>query len=120
MPWQRGDFIHHLNMNIALANDNNFENILSENNKVIVKYYADWCGSCKLFSPKYKRLSADERFIGISFMDVNAEENELARKKAGVDNLPFFAIFHNGILIEATAAAKEEAVVDLLDKLKAL
>lgn len=90
---------------------------VSGNNKVIIKYFADWCGSCKLFAPKYKRLSNDERFEGISFLEVNAEENETARAAAGVDNLPFFAIFSNGKLLEGTATSKEEKVVELLEKL---
>lgn len=90
---------------------------VSGNEKVIIKYYADWCGSCKLFAPKYKRLSNDERFKGVSFLEVNAEENEMARAAAGVDNLPFFAIFKNGKLVEGTATSKEEKVVELIEKL---
>lgn len=90
---------------------------VSGNEKVIIKYYADWCGSCKLFAPKYKRLSNDERFKGISFLEVNAEENEIARSAAGVDNLPFFAIFSDGKLVEGTATSKEDKVVELLEKL---
>lgn len=104
-------------MALIQATDTDFMNYLQQNEKVVVKYYADWCGSCKLFSPKYKRLSADERFKNITFLDVNAEENPEARKKAGVNNLPSFAIFKNGQLVELIATSKEEAVVELLEKL---
>ena len=106
-------------MAVDKATDNEFETNLSSNDKVIVKYYADWCGSCKLFAPKFKRLSNDERFEGITFLDVNAEENEVARKKAGVDNLPFFAAFKGGELIASGPTSKEDVVVDMLEKLKA-
>ena len=97
--------------------DSNFAEQLSTNEKVIVKYFADWCGSCKLFAPKYKRLANDERFADITFLDVNAEENPQARAAANVSNLPFFAIFRNGQLLETLSASKEEAVVELLGKL---
>ncbi|MEQ8623723.1 MAG: thioredoxin family protein [Vicingaceae bacterium] len=99
--------------------DKEFETSLSDNDMVMVKYYADWCGSCKLFSPKYKRLSNNDRFGGVTFLDVNAEENEVARKRAGVDNLPFFAAFKNGELIASGPTSKEENVVEMLEKLKA-
>ena len=97
--------------------DADFSTALSEHDKVIVKYYADWCGSCKLFSPKFRRLSEDARFRGVTFLDVNSETNPDARMRAGVDNLPFFATFRNGELVEGGATAKEETVVAMLDRL---
>ena len=105
-------------MAVNKIDDSTFENELSNNAKVIVKYYADWCGSCKLIAPKFRRLSEDERFKGYSFLEVNAEENENARKLAGVDNLPFFAAFKDGKLLEGKATSKEEKIVELLDALK--
>lgn len=104
-------------MAVLVNTDKDFEKTLSENSKVIVKYYADWCGSCKLFTPKFKRLSEDERFIGITFININAEENELARKKANVDNLPFFAVFKDGKIIDGIPTSKEDVVVELLNKI---
>lgn len=104
-------------MPVILSSDTDFSDLLSAHEKVVVKFYADWCGSCKLFSPKFKRLSDDERFAGTVFLDVDAEKNESARKLAGVDNLPFFATFKNGQLQEATATSKEETLVAMLEKL---
>ncbi|MEH0156838.1 thioredoxin family protein [Limibacter armeniacum] len=105
-------------MAVIDANDSNFNQLLAENHTAIVKYYAGWCGSCRLFKPKYKRLSGDERFEGVAFLDVNAEESPEARKLAGVDNLPFFAVFKDGQLVEGVSTSKEDAVVELLGKLK--
>ncbi len=107
-------------MAVEVVTDSNFHSALTAHERVVVKYYADWCGSCKLFAPKFRRLSDDERFAGIKFLDVNAEENPEARKIAGVDNLPFFAIFHNGQLIGGQATSKEEQVVAMLEQLKVL
>jgi thioredoxin 1 len=104
-------------MAVTVLNDSNFSDSLLKSDKTIVKYFAGWCGSCRLFSPKYKRLSDDERFQGVEFVDVNAEESPEARKLAGVTNLPFFAIFEGNKLIDAVSTSKEEAVVELLNKL---
>jgi thiol-disulfide isomerase/thioredoxin len=104
-------------MSVQLSDDSKFNQDLSQNEKVVVKYYADWCGSCKLFSPKYKRLSDDERFMDIAFLDVNAEKNPESRKAASVDTLPYFAVFKNGVLVDKVSTTKEEVFLDLLAKL---
>jgi len=104
-------------MSVNVSTDQDFKTNLESNDKVVVKYFANWCGSCKLFAPKYRRLSDDDRFGGITFLDVNAEENPEARKMAGVSNLPFFAVFQNGKLVDGAATNKEDKVVELLEKL---
>jgi thiol-disulfide isomerase/thioredoxin len=106
-------------MAVTLLTDADFKSNIDSHDKVVVKYYADWCGSCKLFAPKFKRLSGDERFAGVEFAEVNAEENPEARKAAGVDNLPFFATFKNGQLVKGESTSKEEFVVGMLEELKA-
>lgn len=103
---------------VQLSTDADFETLIKSKDKVIVKYFADWCGSCKLFAPKYKRHAADENNADILFLDVNAEENEIARNLGGVDNLPFFATFKNGVLLEGTATSKEEYLQKMLDDLR--
>jgi thioredoxin 1 len=102
-------------MTIEKLNDSEFETYLKSNEKVVVKFMADWCGSCKLFAPKFKRLAEDEKYKGIKFIEINAEENENARRLSGVDNLPFIALFKSGEKIEGRATAKEEKVIELIE-----
>lgn len=104
-------------MAVDLATDSDFEAKIASNKKVVVKYFADWCGNCRLFAPKYKRLSGEDRFAEVAFLDVNAELNPGARKAGGVTNLPYFAIFKDGKFVEGFAGSKEDAVVDLISKL---
>ncbi len=104
-------------MAVIDSTDADFSQLINDNSKVVVKYYADWCGTCRLFNPKYKRLSGDERFQDVTFLNVNAENNAEARKTGGVTNLPYFAIFKDGNFVEAIASGKEEPVVELIQKL---
>ncbi len=102
---------------LQTATDNDFEALLKSNTKVVVKYYADWCGACKLFSPKFKRHANNEDNANVLFLDVNAEENENARKLGGVDNLPYLATFKNGVLLEGAATSKEEYLQKMIEDL---
>ncbi|WP_027003390.1 thioredoxin family protein [Hugenholtzia roseola] len=102
---------------VEILTDNEGKTQLAAQEKAIVKYFASWCGSCRLIKPKYNRLSEDERFKGIAFLDVDAENSPELRQLAGVTNLPYFAIFEKGVLKEGIATNKEEAIVELLGKL---
>lgn len=106
-------------MAVIKATDADFQSALSSQPLTVVKYYADWCGSCKLISPKFRRMSEDARFSGIQFLEVNAEENEQARHAAGVNNLPFFASFRGTTLAEGLATSREESILEILEHLQA-
>lgn len=104
-------------MPVLVVGDSELDETLSTHQKVIIQYHADWCGSCKLFAHKFRRMSEDQRFQSITFISINSENNPVARKLASVDNLPFFATFRDGILVEKTATANEKTVVRLLEGL---
>lgn len=103
-------------MAIIQATDQDFQEVLQNHERVVVKYFADWCGNCRLFSPKFKRMADNEEFAGVAFVDVNAETSPEARKLAGVSNLPFFAVFKNGQLVEGAATSKEDLVQEMIRK----
>ncbi|MCB0278086.1 MAG: thioredoxin family protein [Calditrichaeota bacterium] len=90
-------------------------NELEKSDKAIVKYYADWCGSCRLFAPKFKKMATDEQFNGIDFLEVNAEENPQLRSLAEVANLPYFALFKDGKFVSGLSTAKEEPLIKLME-----
>ena len=97
--------------------DNEFMELIQKNEKVVVKFYADWCGTCRLFAPKYTKLSNNPEFETALFLDINAEENPEARKFAGVNNLPYFAVIKNGVLLSGDTTSKEESVEKIIRQL---
>ncbi|MFN4083197.1 MAG: thioredoxin family protein [Bacteroidia bacterium] len=102
---------------VTSATDNDFFNHLANNQMVVVKYFANWCGSCRLFAPKFVKISNKPEYKDILFLDVNAEENPEARKFAGVSNLPYFAVIKDGKILTSDNTAKEEGLEKMINKL---
>ncbi|AFL83741.1 thiol-disulfide isomerase-like thioredoxin [Belliella baltica DSM 15883] len=91
------------------------QNLIKENEKVVVQYGATWCGNCRIMKPKMKRLSND--YEGITFLYVDAEKLPESRKLASVTNLPTFATFSGGSLVNQIQTNKEEALKTLIDEI---
>lgn len=104
-------------MAVEVLNDDTIKKVVESNDKIIVKFYASWCGSCKLLDPKYNRLSAEDNYNEVGFYKLDAEANQEARKMVGVNSLPFIATFKNGELLDAKATTKEERIVEMLERL---
>ena len=101
-------------MYTELAEDS-LQTVVAENEKVVVQYGASWCGNCRIMKPKFKKLaSANEE---IPFLYVDAEKLPESRKMAKVDNLPTFAIFKNGVLVNQVQSNKAESLTELFNEL---
>ena len=96
-------------MSVENINDQN-TNQLDNSKTAVVKYFASWCGSCRLFAPKFKKISNSKEFSSINFLEVDAEANPEIRKRAEVSSLPYFAIFKDGQFVGGLSTAKEEAL----------
>lgn len=105
-------------MAVIKTNDQEFNNYINQHEKVAVKFFANWCGTCKLLAPKFRRISDEDEFSDVTFLDVNAEENPEARKWAGVTNLPFFAVVKDGEIVQKDYTGKEQGMRELLNALK--
>ena len=105
-------------MSVISINDANFQSMITANESCIIKFYADWCGTCRLLSADFKALSSLQENNTISFMEINAELNPLSIRFAGVDDLPFFIITKNGEILERQKLEDIEAVKQFLAKIK--
>ncbi|MDX1604236.1 MAG: thioredoxin family protein [Salinimicrobium sediminis] len=96
-----------------LKNDNLAE-MVAENETVVVQYMAGWCGNCRVMKPKFKKLAAENQ--NATFLLVDAEKYPESRKLAKVDNLPTFATFKNGQLVNQVQTNKFELLKDLVNE----
>jgi thiol-disulfide isomerase/thioredoxin len=100
-------------MFIELSEDN-LDTVLAGNEIVMVQYSAGWCGNCRLMKPKFKRLSGENE--AITFVVADAEKFPNSRKLANVSNLPTFAAFKNGQLVNQVQTNKEDMLKSLIDE----
>ena len=97
---------------IVELEEDNLATVLAGNANVMVQFSAGWCGNCRLMKPKFKRMSTENE--GTTFVIVDAEKFPNSRKLANVSNLPTFAGFKNGKLINQVQTNKEDLVKTLL------
>ncbi|HET8860536.1 thioredoxin family protein [Marivirga sp.] len=103
---------------IEKVTDISLEDKLKSNERVVVKFYADWCGVCKAFDPEFQKM-AEEAAENVKFLEINAPDNPKARMSAGVYSLPFFASYENGQLKEKISSADRKEVQELIDNIQA-
>jgi thioredoxin 1 len=93
----------------------NLAAIVGENSKVVVQYSASWCGNCRIMKPKFKKMASENE--GVTFVIADAENFVESRKLADVSNLPTFATFVNGTLVNQTQTNKAEVLTDLVNEI---
>ncbi|PKP26519.1 MAG: thiol reductase thioredoxin [Bacteroidetes bacterium HGW-Bacteroidetes-2] len=94
--------------------EDNLQQLVSEKQNVIVQFSAGWCGNCRLMKPKFKKFAQETD--GFSFLIVDAEKFPESRKMAKVDNLPTFATFKNGALVNQVQTNKADVLKTLIDE----
>ncbi len=96
--------------------EENFENeVLNSDIPVLVDFYADWCGPCKMMMPVVEKLA--ETYEGkVKVGKVNSDENNQLAAKYGIMSIPSFLIFKGGQVVDnATGAMPMEALAMKLD-----
>jgi thiol-disulfide isomerase/thioredoxin len=92
----------------------NLAEIVAANKVVVVQYAASWCGNCRIMKPKFKLMASQNE--SVPFVIVDAEQFPESRKLAKVDNLPTFATFKDGVLVNQTQTNKAEVLAELVSE----
>lgn len=99
-------------MAVTTLTDDDFTATLAKADLAVVDFYAGWCGPCIMFKPKFARISND--YPHVKFYMVDGEKSPEARKSVQIDNLPFFGLYRNGVLVTGKSVSKEDAFRELI------
>lgn len=73
-----------------------FYNIINGDKPVLVDFYADWCGPCKMMAPILKELSPQVKGMA-RVIKVDVDKNQPIAAKYGIRSIPTTIIFKNGV-----------------------
>lgn len=93
----------------------NLQELVASGDTIFVQYGAGWCGNCKIMKPKFKKYASETP--NAKFVYVDAEKFPQARLLAKVDNLPTFAAFKSGALVNQVQTNKAESLKQFIDEI---
>ena len=106
-------------MAIIELSESNFNKIISDNDIVILDFWAPWCVPCLQFAPTFEETS--NKIDGVTFGKVNTENEQALGAHFGIRSIPTLMIFREGIGIFSQAGTLSgKDLEDLLEKAKKL
>ena len=91
-------------MSVLSVNKNNFQQLKSSNKTVLLDFYADWCGPCRMVSPIVDEIAQERSDIVVGKINVD-NEPELA-SQFGVMSIPTLVVLKNGKIINQSVGVK--------------
>lgn len=82
---------------MKILNDQEFvEEVLKSDKPVVVDFFADWCGPCKMMGPIFEETANEEEVKDVKFVKVNVDDAPETSSKLGIRSIPTLIIFKNG------------------------
>ena len=100
-------------MAVLKINKNNFSEL--SKGRVLIDFYADWCGPCRMVSPIIDQIAEERADIKVGKVNVD-EERELA-EKFKVYSIPTLVVLNDGVVVHQVSGARPKAaILALIDK----
>ena len=101
-------------MSVLRVNKTNFDSVKTSGKTVLLDFYADWCGPCRMVSPLVDEIAEENPQYLVGKINVD-EEPELAQT-FGVFSIPTLVVMKDGSVVHQSAGAKPKAqILSLLE-----
>lgn len=96
-------------MKVLYANKENFESLRNSEKPVLVDFYADWCGPCRMVSPIIDEIAEEREDIVVAKVNVDREA-ELA-SEFGIYSIPSLVVMKGGKVVNQVSGARPKAAI---------
>ena len=101
-------------MSALKLNKNNFESVRSSEKPVLLDFFAEWCGPCRMVGPIIEEIAEERHDIVVGKINVD-DEPELA-SEFGVYSIPTLVVMKNGKVVESSSGARpKEQILEMLE-----
>lgn len=101
-------------MSILSVNKSNFDSVKTSNKLVLLDFYADWCGPCRMVSPLVNEIAEENPQYLVGKINVD-QEPELAQA-FGVSSIPTLVVMKNGRIVQRSVGARPKSqILAMLD-----
>lgn len=98
-----------IKMSVQNINKSNFDSVKASQKPVLLDFYADWCGPCRLVSPIVDEIADEREDIVVAKINVD-KEPELA-EQFGVFSIPTLVVMKNGEVVKQSSGARPKAQI---------
>ncbi len=97
-------------MAVIKINKENFENeVLKADKVVILDFYADWCGPCRMVAPVMEEIAEERNDVVVG--KINVDEEPQFAAQFGVSSIPMLAVMKAGKLVNSAVGARPKAQI---------
>lgn len=94
---------------IPVTSSNFEQEVLNSNKRVLVDFYADWCGPCKILSPRVAEIANENKDIKV--VKINVDQNEDLARKYNISSMPTLLVIENGKELNRAVGALSKSTV---------
>jgi len=118
---QLEELLHQQNLNkivnetpVMELTSHDFDQKKSENELLLVDFWAEWCGPCKSMHPIFSRMA--KKYKSVRFARVNVDNAQDIAMRYGVQSIPTFIMFKNGEVVNTMVGAVGEPGIHMICK----